>query len=226
MNKNKEIGSSFAIVSLIVGVVAVGCLVGWRLWVAQQQPVATPAAQNNSNTSDSKQAAQDQVLRLANDRVTLKTPTNWITEKGACLMSATGRAVCIEGATLIPPEKPPIYENGTEFFTVYVSVYDNKDQVAAQKWYEEVYDAGFAVEGSKVSHASINGYDTYYYRQIDKSYDELHYIYSHNGKVVAITARVSRTGYEPGDSGKVTTHVDFTRYLPEIEEMAKSMRIE
>jgi hypothetical protein len=120
---------------------------------------------------------------------------------------------------------PTIYGGGKEFFTIYVEVYDNNNNKSAQQWFEEVYQGGAATSSDRVSSNNINGYNAYYFRQINNSYDEIKYIYSSGGKAILVTARVSEKSYASDGSGKLNAQADFTKYVPEIEKMSKSIKI-
>lgn len=165
-------------------------------------------------------------LKLSNEKVLFEIPKTWIVSKSNCIHTPGAAPICKDGVTLVPAEKmPTIYGGGTEYFTIYAHVYDNNDDKIAQRWFEDVYEGGSSSSSDKVSSESINGYSTYYFRQINNSYDEITYVYSASGKAVLLSARVSEKGYAPDGSGKVIASSDFTRYIPEIEKMAKSIKI-
>jgi len=231
MKRNQK---GFTAVGILIIVVVIGLIgvIGWLVYDRQKSPKSTVAdtqkqGLSKTMTETAKEAVSNYtMLKLASDSVTFETPKTWIVGKSNCIDSPGAAPACTDGATLTPPEKmPTIYGGGTEFFTIYVNVYDNKDNKTAQKWFEDVYGGGLSGSSDKISSESINGYNTYYFRQINKSYDEIRYVYSARGKAVLVIARVSEKGYASDGSGKVNAQSDFTKYVSEIEKMAKSITI-
>jgi hypothetical protein len=225
----------FAHLGLIIIVVIVLGAIGFAGYRVMNKNEPVESNSNKTTNSTQPEAEKPQptqeispysALKLASDKVQFEKPKTWIVGKSNCINSPGATPTCADGATLTPPEKmPTIYGGGTEYFTIYANVYDNKDNKTAQRWFEDVYQGGSSSSSDKVSNEKINGYDTYYFRQIDKSYDEIRYVYSANGKAVLVIARVSEKGYASDGSGKVNASSDFTKYIPEIEKMAKTIKI-
>lgn len=230
--KNNQKG--FAHIGLIILAILVLGVVGFAgYWVMNKNKDKT--ASDGSNTASQsqsdmekaqpKQTSSNVSLKLANDKVQFEIPKDWTIGKSKCVDSPGAAPACIDGATLVPGEKmPTIYGNGTEFFTVYTQVYDNKDNKSAKQWFEGVYGGSMSSGSDKASSDKINGYDTYYYRQLDTSYDEISYVYTASGKAVLVSARVSEKHFVSDGSGKVDASSDFTKYVPEIEKMAKTIK--
>lgn len=219
-------GFSLAIVITAVVIIGVLGLLSWKLWGGSPQPATKDPGTAQHDTSPSKTETNTKELSLAQGSVKFDIPKTWDVSKGDCVTPASHMVVCREGTKLIPAEKMPLSPGSNEYFTVYVSAYNNAKRLTAQNWFETEYDAGFAMDGSQASHDTINGYETYYYRQINDSYDEINYVYSHDDEVVLLTARVSTTHYASDGSGKADEHDDFTRYVPDIENMAKSIKFQ
>lgn len=222
MKKNQKGFAHVGLVLLVVVVLGVIGFAGYRIFNKKDSADnSTPTAETQTETPEEAQsqpeASQHTELKLASDKVQFEVPKTWIIDKSKCT-SPTGIApACIDGSTLLPPEKmPTIYGGGTEFFTVHVKVYDNKDNKTAKSWFEDVYQGSMPTGSDKTSNEKINGYDTYYYRQINDTYDEITYAYVANGKGVVLVARVSEKGN--GASS------DFTKYIPDIEKVAKSVK--
>jgi prepilin-type N-terminal cleavage/methylation domain-containing protein len=223
----------FSVVEILIVIVVVGLLgaVGWQVYDRQKSETDSKNTTTQTSQQEQKQESPKAetssytTLKLASEKVQFEIPKTWIVGKSNCIDSPGATPVCADGATITPPEKmPTIYGGGTEYFTIYANVYENKDNKTAQRWFEDVYQGGSSSGNDKVSNEKINGYDTYYFRQIDTSYDEIRYICSANGKAVLVTARVSEKHFAPDGSGKVDDSSDFTKYIPEIEKMAKTIK--
>lgn len=228
--KNNQKG--FAHLGLIlIAVLVLGAIgfAGYRV-LNKNEPTAenTTASQPDTNKSDHKQEkSQYASLKLVDEKVQFDIPKAWVVGRSNCIDSPGTAPSCMDGATLTPPEKmPTIYGDGTEYFTVYVSVYENGDNKSAQKWFEEVYVGSLSSVGDKVHHEKINGYDTYYFRQIATSFDEISYVFSAEGKAVLVAARVSEKNFASDGSGGVTNSSDFTRYIADIEKMTTTVKID
>jgi prepilin-type N-terminal cleavage/methylation domain-containing protein len=228
----------FSVVEILIVIMVVGLIggAGWYVWQSKNKDKNTntsDSSQSTSNKVDKKQEAPTstsnlKTTNLASNKVSFSSPSSWevASRDSSRAMSATVTLESLGIATLTPPEKlPTIYGGGTEYFTVGVYVYKNTKNSSAKKWFETDYEGGYAGSSDKTSEQSINGYDTYYIRQINNSYDEIHYVFAAQGKIVMINARVSMTGYASDGSGKVNAHADFTMYVPDIEAMAKSVSI-
>lgn len=222
----------FSATAVLIVIVVVGLLgvVGWLVYDRQKSPRHSESTQQLA-TSQEKLKATEQTsayttLKLAGDKVQFEIPKSWAVGKSSCIDVPSNAPACADGATLVPPEKmSTIYGGGTEYFTIYAQVYDNKESKTAQRWFEDVYQGGSSLSSDKVSSKSINGYSTYYFRQVNTNYDEIRYVYSSSGKAVMVIARVSEKGFASDGSGRVTSSSDFTRYIPEIEKMANTIKI-
>lgn len=232
MKKTNQNG--FGVAGILIVLVIVGLIgaVGWLVYDRQKSnskdkvTISETSKQEQKQESSPGETSSYTTLKLASEKVQFTIPKMWIVGKSNCIDSPGATPTCADGATLTPPEKmPTIYGGGTEYFTIYANVYDNKDNKTAQRWFEDVYQGGLSSGADKVSNEKINGYDTYYFRQIDKSFDEIRYVYSASGKAVLVIARVSEKSFASDGSGKVNASSDFTKYIPEIEKMAKTAKI-
>ena len=230
MRKNER---GFGAVEILLVIVVIGLIgaVSYLFITKQKTATDSNSTTTKATTTDKKDTTQTAEtssdytpLQLASNTVTFSIPKTWLVEKGKGGAPATSSATSIEAATLTPPEKKTtIYGGGTEYFNVNITVFDNSSNTPAQKWFTDIYGAGSASDGDKTSNTSINAYDTYYFEQINNSYDEINYAISHNGKIAVITARISEKGYDA--SGNVNDQADFTEYVPAITKIANSIKL-
>lgn len=245
MNPKDQSGFITILVELIIATAVLGLLgfIGWRLY---SQPIRqtnhTTAKSQNNSTQSSKPSTPTPTpvisnytdLQLANGKVSFQIPKDWIVSKNAPSESQTGNIrpsvaltepTCMDYAGLTPPDKPTtIYGGGTEFFTVYLFVCPLPSSQTIKDWFENDYGMGIPAGSDQSNSNSINGYNTYYFEQINNSYKEMYYSFGASGKAVLITARVWEVSYT-GDNGQIDNTMDVTRYIPAIQQIANSVQI-
>jgi hypothetical protein len=178
--------------------------------------------------SKSSDAKNNNILKLANNKVAFTLPTTWAYQTGSdkCKGNLTADLTCIEGAVVTPGTKLPTrYGNGTEFFYISVSVFNNPHKSTAQTWLEQDFQHGTGTGILEKSSAPMNKYDTYYmieqYTGDDTTIREMHYVFSVSDKAVYVVART----YEPGKLDNGASVGDFKQFEPQITAMAKSVKI-
>jgi hypothetical protein len=234
MNSKQKGFSVIHVLLLIIIAVIIGGT-GWFVWNAQHatdkiytdSTTDTPASKKTNQKEETTK--KDNLLTLATNKVTLVLPQTWTSTQGKdqCRMAATvNHLICLEGATITPGEKLPTrYGNGTEFFDIRVSVYENPNHYSAKKWFEEGLDEGTVGSDTEESSAPINGYDAYF-RQTQSDGDgttirEINYSYAVGDKAVVLHART----YEPGELSDGTKVGDFRKFEPQIKEIADSIKL-
>lgn len=227
MKNNQKGFAHLGLIVIVVLILGAAGFAGYRV-LNKNEPTTNNSSNTTSSQSGPKQEeSQYSSLKLADEKVQFAIPKAWILGKSNCIDSPGAAPNCVDGATLTPPEKmPTIYGDGTEYFTIYVNVYDNPGNKSAQMWFEETYMGGLPNEDDEVSNENINGYDTYYFRQIDTSYDEIRYVYSADNKAVLVMARIAEKHSASDGSGRVNNSSDFTKYIPDIEKMVKTVKID
>lgn len=226
MFKNQH-GFGWVGIIAIIAFVGVAGLVGWRVWEASQkqnQPTATTSPQQ---TQEEAPTAKENTLTLASQKVTFALPESWTYATGGdkCRRNvAMGDITCLEGAVITPgAELPTRYGNGTEFFHIYASVYQNASRTGAQQWLENTMQEGTGTGDVTTSADKINGYDTFYRLE---QYDgdgtiirEMWYVFVADAKAIVLNART----YEPGklDDGRAVG--DFRQFEDAIRTVAKSI---
>ena len=235
MKRNED---GFSVVEILLVLVAVALIGGVGLYVWQSKNNAKSTSTNSSSQPIANNAEKNQEVStktsnlkttsFASNKISFSSPSSWIvaTNDNSCAMPVDVKLECLGTAVITPPEKlPTISGGGTEYFLFNVDVYKNTKNSSAKKWLETEFGAMYPVSSDKTSEQSINGYDTYYFRHINNSYDEIQYVFAAQGKIVKISARVSMTSYASDGSGKVNAQADFTRYVPDIEALVKSISI-
>lgn len=232
----KEKQQGFGVVAVVIAVVVAGALAygGWRVWQGRTTRDSKQAQNKPSDDNSSKSGAESEKtkpinsLELDGNQVSFVLPKSWTYIKGNthCRGNATVDIRCLDGAVITPGEKLPTrYGNGTEFFYIQVSVFENTKNSNAQTWFEEDFHEGIGTGDVQKSTTSINGYDTFS-RTLQHDGDgttirSLDYAFSVKGRVVHIHART----YEPGKLKDGTPVGDFRKFEPAIIEMAKSVKI-
>ncbi len=227
MKRNQKGFAPVEVILVILVLVAVG-FGGYYVWHTNHKPKATTSAASSATKKSSSIATNANILSLASGNVSFTLPSSWTYTKGSnqCLMFATADSTCIEGATITPGAKLPTrYGNGTEFFNIQVSIYQNPKQDDAKTFLETDMQEGVGTGNVKTSSDSVNGYNSFYlWQQYDgdgTSVREIDYSYSAKSMDVVIYART----YEPGTLDNGTKVGDFTQFESAIADMAKSIQI-
>ncbi len=231
LTKNQS-GIAPVLILLIIVLLGSAGFAAYRVQQANQkarQADGKESIDKQSKTESKKEDLKTQELKLADNKVSFAIPNKWTFLKGPdkCRGNATSEIKCIEGATLHPDEKLPTrYGDGTEYFFIYASVFENPNQSSAKKWLQEDFTEGSPFDNDKTSEESINGYSTYYW---EKSYDgdgtsikEFYYVFVMGNKSVLLYART----YEPGQLSDGRKVGDFRKFEPQITEIAKSIKIQ
>jgi prepilin-type N-terminal cleavage/methylation domain-containing protein len=224
-------GFSVVEVVVVLVIVAVLAVSGFLVWQRNKddgsKKTDTKTSQDQTKEEDN-QAKEPDYLSLA-EGVRLTLPEGWTYTKGDdnCLGSVTSDVVCREGAFITPGTKLPTrYGNGTEFFYIGVSAFDNSRQSNAQTWIEQDFDAGGADNDDITSREAINGYDAYYWKKLfsgdGTNIEEVNYAFTANDKAVLVHARI----YEPGTLNDGTKVGDFRQFESEIAAMSRTIVIE
>jgi hypothetical protein len=211
---------------VIVLVVAVAGFSGWLVWHKNHDTKKTANTNNSTSNKDaSSTEKKGNILSLVNGDVKFTLPDKWTFVKGEdnCRGNVTADVTCLDGATITPGEKMSTrYGGGTEFFNITVSVFSNPKHSNAQTWIENDFTEGIATGNDVTSDASINGYDTYYWKKIydgdGTTVNEVSYIFSVNDKAILIYART----YEPGILNDGTKVGDFRQFETSISNMVKT----
>lgn len=228
----------FAILEVIIIVIVLVAIAVSGYIIYHRHTKKDDTSTDSSRTSRSKDlkssqkdgAATTSTLDLAGGKVSMVLPKSWTSVKGDnyCLGNATANVSCVEGARITPGVKlPTIYGDGSEFFYISVSVFDNPKQSSAKEWFENDFQAGVGSGKVQTSSAPINGYDTFYMQQQYSAGEgvpirEMDYTFSVNGKTVLVHART----YEPGRLSDGRAAGDFRQFEPQIAEMAESIKID
>jgi hypothetical protein len=232
MKKLSQNSSGVWVVGLVLAGLIIVMIVLVGLDVLRRNKTKSPSGTGNTSQNeqkgDEKPETKDdrQEIKLADDKVSFKVPKNWSNEGVGCTssQSAYRHQEYEDSALLLPGEKLPIkYSEGTEFFTIPVCVFRNKDNLSAEKWYSDAelgIGAAAPTNRDTTSTESINGYDTYYHKQVTSDYQEVHYVLAAHDKLVYVKARI----YEPGQLADKPIG-DFRKFEPEIAALVKSLSI-
>lgn len=225
----KQSGFSLVESLLIAVVLTVVGFGGWYVWSRDNNQDI--AQENTTYTSSSNKEGQETENKLElNDTVSVLLPDNWtasLVKGSACYMTVDtdpNKAPCVVGGTLLPDEKLRTkYGDGSEYFTVQISLYENSDNMLPKLWLQEklLNDGDTSFENDSISAEKINGYDALYARTTGTVYDEVWYIITANAKTVLITART----YEPAMLEDGSTIGDFRKFEPQIKAIAESIDI-
>lgn len=230
-SKTNTKGISLPIVLAVVAVIAVLLVGGYFVWQRNKDDDKSNTNKTNNTSqgnksSDSKKQEQPNALALDDDSVKFTLPESWTFTKGeaACNKDESLGYTCHDGAIITPGEKLPTrYGNGTEFFNINVSVFDNPNHSDAQDWLLGDTQTPYGLVDS--SKASVNGYDSYFQKT---SYDgdgttvgEVQYVFTVGDKAVLVYART----YEPGTLNDGTKVGDFRKFETSIAEMAQTVVI-
>lgn len=218
----------FGLVGIIVIIAAIGVagLIGWRVWDSMQKK--DQATTQQPDKAPATATIKQNTLSLAGQKVTFTLPESWtyVTGDDKCRRSVSLQATCLEGAVITPgAQLPTRYGDGTEYFYVYVSVYENSANVGPKQWLEDVAGEGTGSGQVTTSSDSINGYDTFYRQE---QYDgdgttvrQMWYVFTADSKVVVMKART----YEPGKLANGTAVGDFREFEAPIQAAAKTIVI-
>lgn len=202
---------------------------GWYVW--QKNGDDKTDKSNNSQVSKEEPplTGESSYLSLTSSNVRLTLPKDWTYTKGSdqCRRSVTSDIKCEEGAVIIPGAKLPTrYGNGTEFFSINISVYENPQRNNSQDWLTYDLQEGATSETGTSSRNPINGYDTYYWKYSfsgdSTEVEEVYYAFTKEDKAVLIYARI----YEPGVLNDGTQVGDFRQFESAIANMAKTIKIQ
>lgn len=219
------------IVLAVVLVLAALALGGWWVW-ERNRNYETDSGSNSTSQSSNDQSDNEKesnVLSLANGAVLLTLPDEWPYIKGSpdyCYINVTSDITsCEESAIITPGVERATQAGGPDYFGIGVSVYENPRQSIARTWIEQDLNEGSASNTDVTSTASINGYDTYYWKKMysgdGTSFEELYYVFLARDKAVLIHARI----YAPRTLDDGTQVGDFREFEPAIAEMANSIKI-
>lgn len=213
----------FIVVLAVVGLT--GWLVSNRSKIEDTQKEVTKTQTVTSEQLPVQESSTSTSLfTLANNKVSFEAPKTWEIEKRPCTEDRRFPERCIDWITLTPDEKKStVYGSGTEPFEFLIVVYENVEGQTAQVW-SNLNNSGLSSD-DKDSRDTINGYDTYYFMQINVNYQQLHYTFAAKDKIVLIVARISEKVFTQDNSGNTIIDRDFTEYLPDIEIMANTIKI-
>jgi hypothetical protein len=134
---------------------------------------------------------------------------------------------CIEGVSLIPGEKLSDFKNNNEYFKVDIKVFHNGSPYYSPFGVMEIL-SGEKTNEMTDSDKSINGYEAYYRRIVNKSYTDVIYIIHANPETnkrndfIIISARTASKHYTQNGEN-VDDEKDFTRFESAIKQIADSV---
>lgn len=224
-------GFSVVIVLISVVIVLAAGYFGWRVYDRRVNSdnggvynavEQGPSGENEPMVTDQSQSTNDnEIITLASGDISFSTPESWEPEGIGCFKDGIpwSGQVYLDSVSILPGEKlRTIYGNGTEYFEIYVCVFENTENLTAEDWYTGV-GFGVGTGGDERLASTLNGYDYYFYKQ-NSPYEQVNYVLASNEKVVLVWARLLETDDSLPGVG------DFRKFEQPISEMIESIRIQ
>ncbi len=190
---------------------------------------------NGGTASSAAQSTSSGKVELASGDVIATLPSNWVKATAsnlntACSGGSLGSTVLCEDITTLVPSS--LNRNDpNNLFGVNVAVYEHTDNKNAKDWFGTDYGADFAHTNEPqtidTSAQPINGYDAYTYttKYSDTDYPTtVHYGIVHRNYVVVVTSTYKAV-LNPSGTPNGSVQVDYSKYLPDVQAIANSIKI-
>ncbi|MCX6808761.1 MAG: hypothetical protein NTW50_03775 [Candidatus Berkelbacteria bacterium] len=177
-------------------------------------------ASSNSSSASNSISQKTTKSTLVDGKVSYTLPTGWQLKGDA--PKSLGPIKSLAAVFLQPSSKPKI--EFSDDYVATVAVFDTANAKSAKDWFENVAQGGFSQPNDVTNNLTINGRDTYYFKQITNSYIDVRYIIFSGEYVVYVSSRVSATHYD-ATTQQPDQHTDLTKYEPDIQSIANSLVI-
>lgn len=216
----------FTAIELLLYMLLVAAVIGAGWYVYRMQQNARMSEEESEQTVSPLELKGKEEI-LYGGKVTIFVPEGWKlasggyynVEKKACGQSVNSSEECVDHIMLIPSDET--FSNPDQFH-LDIGVYKRKSASSVIDWFTNELEAG-SERGSKISKISIHGRDAIYYKaQYDDTETRVRYAVSSDSIGVLAGANAFNGDYY---SFKNTNHIDYKLLLPQVDQIAKSVRI-
>lgn len=210
---------------LILVVVAIVAGTGYYIYNANKKAtnvlnsaskVAKGSGKNRSQTSSNTR------LTLDNGKISFVIPASWQKYSDTQLCTGVDNSTqCFESYSISPLNA--VKASTSDGYGASVQAYNVTDNRGARDWFFNDLCGCLASPDWSVNESMTNGYDSLHAIQTSNSYTDDWYVFRKDNIAAVVYSRVKGVG-APSSSAPAVS--DNTKYQPEIDNIAKSLRIQ